>query len=81
MAFLGFIFGKKATYKFDEKSNGWLAYYTDIKGIVGQGESKKEALQNLERDVKEIAELELQLGKAKKETYSGDVQKPSMAHS
>lgn len=50
---------KKPIYKFDEKANGWIAYYKNIKGIVGQGQTKLEAFKCLERDMKEISELEL----------------------
>jgi hypothetical protein len=52
---------QKPKYKFDKKSNSWIAFFRNIKGIVGQGETKIEALKCLNRDVEEISKLELSI--------------------
>jgi predicted RNase H-like HicB family nuclease len=78
MAIFNLIFSSNApVYEKDTKSGGWIAYYKKHKGIIGQGYTKKEALANLEEDIKLVEQL-----KQKKEANAASpTQHHRVAHS
>jgi predicted RNase H-like HicB family nuclease len=78
MGWLNFIFGNTPIYKKDAKSGGYVAHYKEHKGIRGQGLTKKEALESLNRDVEFVTQLRT---KKQNEGSEYSTHKPRVAHS
>jgi hypothetical protein len=71
------LLGKKAIVEKDDISGTFIAYYKGKEDIIGEGETKNEALKNLSRDVKLAERLKKQANNEKQ--YSE--RKPRIAHS
>lgn len=77
MRLLRKIFGSKPIVEKDTITDNYIAYYKNDLGIVAQGKSQKEALQNLMEDIKIVNEFKKTLKCKEQKSNSNH----SIAHS